>query len=137
MSGAPASGGQYEGVFDGGSLGNPGVGYGSYRVRVAGGDWGPPRRLEFGDRVTNNEAEYRALIAALADLAASCGDPSQGSVRVYGDSRLVLLQLKGEWKVRATNLRPLYVEARGRAGVFRSVEYVWQPRDESVALLGH
>lgn len=124
-------------VFDGGSLGNPGVGYGSYRLRVAGRDWDPPRRLEFGDRVTNNEAEYRALIAALTDLASSCGDPSLASVRVYGDSQLVLRQLRGEWKVRAANLRPLYLEARRRAEAFRSVEYVWQPRDESVALLGH
>ncbi|MFZ1755817.1 MAG: hypothetical protein WAU10_18840, partial [Caldilineaceae bacterium] len=51
-------------IFDGGSKGNPGLGYGSYAL-----EWpGFPRqlvRLKFGDRVTNNEAEYDTLIAAL------------------------------------------------------------------------
>jgi ribonuclease HI len=127
----------YAVVFDGGSKGNPGPGYGSYRVRESGGEWLPPVRLDFGDRVTNNEAEYRALIAALEDVAERCREPSRASVEALGDSKLVLCHLKGEWKVRAANLRPLFNEAKAAARRFRSVRYTWHRRDKSVALLGH
>jgi ribonuclease HI len=54
-------------IFDGGSRGNPGPGYGSYRLRTRDGRE-DVRRLEFGEAMTNNEAEYRTLIAALDDL---------------------------------------------------------------------
>ena len=50
-------------VFDGGSKGNPGLGYGSYAIII--NNEADIRRLEFGDGVTNNEAEYDTLIAAL------------------------------------------------------------------------
>ena len=51
-------------IFDGGSKGNPGQGYGSYTLRWPGAQQ-QIVRLRFGDRVTNNEAEYDTLIAAL------------------------------------------------------------------------
>ncbi len=55
-------------TFDGGSLGNPGKGYGSYELRT--GEKSEVVRKEFGGNQTNNEAEYKTLIAALADLSA-------------------------------------------------------------------
>jgi ribonuclease HI len=124
-------------VFDGGSQGNPGRGYGSYRLQRAGGRWEEPVRLEFGDRVTNNEAEYRSLIEALRDLAGRVGDPAEVRVEVLGDSKLVLSQLAGRWKVRADNLRAPYSEAQRLARAFKTVRYTWHRRNESVALLGH
>jgi len=128
---------EYEIVFDGGSKGNPGRGYGSFRWRRVPGGWSDAVRLEFGDNVTNNEAEYRALMAALDALADVCGDPRSASVTVRGDSKLVLNHLRGTWKVRADNLRPLHGSAHASARRYRSVRYVWQRRDESVRLLGH
>jgi ribonuclease HI len=128
---------QFTVVFDGGSLGNPGRGYGSYRVRQHGGQWEPAVRLEFGSAVTNNEAEYRALLAALADVAARAADPRQVSLEVLGDSLLVLNQLRGAWRVRADNLRPLYAQARSALDRFGAVRLTWQRRNASVALLGH
>jgi ribonuclease HI len=127
----------YEIVFDGGSLGNPGKGYGSYRIREAGGAWAAPVRLDYGKDVTNNEAEYRTLVAALATLAADGPDPAGVAVEVFGDSQLVLYQLKGDWKVRAANLAPLYSAAHAAAARFAQVTYTWQPREKSVTLLGH
>jgi ribonuclease HI len=124
-------------VFDGGSLGNPGRGYGSYRVRRRGADWMPPVRLECGENVTNNEAEYRSLIAGLAEVAAQSGEPGRASVEVLGDSQLVVNQLKGVWKVRADNLRPLSAEALALLGRFQAVRLIWHPRAASVVLLGH
>ncbi|MFN2252434.1 MAG: ribonuclease HI family protein [Anaerolineae bacterium] len=130
-------GDRYSIVFDGGSRGNPGQGYGSYRIRAGGGPWGPPVRLEFGSNVTNNEAEYMSLIAALVDLSEQVGDPSRVTVEILGDSKLVISQLKGEWKVKARNLWPLFDEARSALAPFGRVRLRWHARDRSVALLGH
>lgn len=74
-------------VFDGGSLGNPGVGYGSYALLTRNGHRAV-QRLSLGEYVTNNEAEYDTLIAALRDLIgrieASGRDPSAYTLEVRG-----------------------------------------------------
>lgn len=127
----------YDIIFDGGSKGNPGRGYGSFRIRPAGLAWFPAVRLEFGDGVTNNEAEYRSLIAAFEQLASEVADTSSLQVEVFGDSKLVLEQLAGRWKVRAANLAPIWREARAAAARFGAVRYTWHSRDHSVDLLGH
>ena len=127
----------WELVFDGGSLGNPGRGYGSYRLRPPGGDWGPAVRCEHGARVTNNEAEYMTLSAALEALAAALGEPGRTAVTVYGDSQLVLRQLEGAWRVRTASLAPHHARAKTALAAFGRVRLVWQRRDRSVALLGH
>lgn len=124
-------------VFDGGSQGNPGRGYGSYRLRVDGGGWSAVVRLEHGQRITNNEAEYRTLIAALEELVARLPDPSLATVEVLGDSKLVIEQLAGRWKVRAANLTGDHARARALLDRFGHVRLCWQPRAKSVALLGH
>lgn len=127
----------YRLVFDGGSRGNPGPGYGSFRLSREGEAWSEPTRLEFGRRVTNNEAEYRALIGGLEALAELVDDPSQVALDVFSDSQLVVRQMKGEWQVRALNLRPLNHAARNAAARFGRVRYKWHSRRESVRLLGH
>jgi len=124
-------------VFDGGSLGNPGRGYGSYRLRRGDEPWGPIVRLEHGSRITNNEAEYRTLIGALEALVVALDEPGATAVEVLGDSKLVLEQLKGAWKVRAGNLVADHARARALLDRFGAVRLVWQPRAKSVALLGH
>lgn len=127
-------------VFDGGSQGNPGPGYGSYRIRTRGGRE-DLRRLTFDGAMTNNEAEYRTLIAALDDLISRIRragkDPSAFTVEIRGDSRLVLAQLQGTFRVRAPHLHPLWEAARERLRQFRAVKLVWQPRRASLAELGH
>ncbi len=127
-------------VFDGGALGNPGLGYGSYQII-----WGdrPPQlhREEFGPRLTNNEAEYLALIRALeyavAAVEAAGVDPTSIVVEVRGDSRLVLKQVAGEWKVRAPHLQHLRDAASDLLRRFGGSNLSWHPRSESVRILGH
>lgn len=128
---------RYRIVFDGGSKGNPGIGYGSYRIQAEGSPWSEPYRLEFGDGVTNNEAEYRSLIAALDHLAEACPDPASIEVEALGDSKLVLSQLSGAWKVKAANLRKYHRAGQAAAGRFAAVTYTWHDRKRSVDLLGH
>jgi ribonuclease HI len=124
-------------AFDGGSLGNPGKGYGSYEIanssgRVAG------QRIQFGDNLTNNQAEFMTLIAALKDLLHRIGSEAGSvSLAVRGDSQLVIRGLNGDWKIKHPNLQPLHQEGRALLGRFRSVDLAWQPRLESVRTFGH
>lgn len=127
----------YEIVFDGGSLGNPGMGYGSYEITSRGAVV-RHQRHDYGDKVTNNQAEYRTLIEALKWLAVELGDSARTtSVLVNGDSLLVLNQLMGKWKVKNEGLRPYHREASDLVRRFAKVSLVWHDRSNSVRRLGH
>jgi ribonuclease HI len=127
----------YEIVFDGGSKGNPGLGYGSYQITLDGAIFAH-NQLDYGDNVTNNQAEYSTLVRALAWLADELGDAAaSASVRVHGDSQLVIRQLNGEWKIKDATLRGLAMDARIQIARFRDVSLNWHPRAMSVRQLGH
>ena len=93
--------------FDGGSRGNPGpAGIG---VVLRAEDGTPLVTLgRFIGRATNNVAEYKALIAAL-EQAKQLGATK---VVVRGDSELVVKQMRGEYRVKNADLRPLYERAQ-------------------------
>jgi len=128
-------------VFDGGSRGNPGQGYGSYALRRNEDGRLRKRRLRLGDQVTSNQAEYQTLIAALEDLIDTIHkagrSPRDFSVEIRGDSRLVMHQLDGSWKTKSLNLMELRDRVEDLMTQMGSVELVWQPRNESVRILGH
>ena len=128
-------------IFDGGSRGNPGQGYGSYALRRNEDGKLRRSRLRFGDQVTSNQAEYQALIAALEDLIGTIEkarrSPGSFSVDIRGDSRLVMRQLDGSWKTKSLTLMPLRDRAEELLAQMGSVELTWQPREESVRILGH
>lgn len=130
---------EYTITFDGGARGNPGQGYGSYEIRSGAGS--RIERLRFGHRVTNNEAEYRTLIAALRDLiaqvAAEGKTPATTALTVRGDSQLVIYQLTGQWKVKTPHIRPLHAEATALLNHFGSAALRWHARAHSVRALGH
>jgi len=127
-------------IFDGGSVGNPGDAYGSFRWRFAGGSLSPPGRRPFGYG-TNNQAEYKALIeglkSLLIELASLETRPADVKLAIRGDSRLVLKQLAGEWKVKNATLRKLHSTAQGLVAKFGAVQFVHQARSETVRTLGH
>lgn len=129
---------RYDVTFDGGSLGNPGKGYGSYVIDTEA-ERGKPVRLNFspnGEVVTNNQAEYRSLIAALHDILRIAGE-GRPKVVIHGDSKLVLEQLAGRWKVKNAGLAPLVREATALLAEFSSVGFEWHGRAASVKRLGH
>jgi ribonuclease HI len=127
-------------VFDGGSLGNPGVGYGSYALLTRDGHKAI-QRLSLGEYVTNNEAEYDTLIAALRDLIgqieASGRAPSAYTLEVRGDSALVLKQVGGEWKARDARMRARRDQVCALLNRFKSVRLTLQPRTQTLRMLGH
>jgi ribonuclease HI len=95
---------------DGGSRGNPGpsaIGAVVYDATTE-----PPTLIasvsECIGITTNNVAEYKALIGGLEAVA----HLRARIVRVRADSLLVIKQLRGEWKVKHTNIKPLHAEAR-------------------------
>ncbi|MFF5358628.1 bifunctional RNase H/acid phosphatase [Streptomyces scabiei] len=112
---------------DGGSRGNPGpAGYGSVVLDAVTGET-LVEAAEYIGVATNNVAEYRGLIAGLK--AAYELDP-EASVRVRMDSKLVVEQLSGRWKIKHPDMKPLAAEA---ARVFPPgrVTYEWMPRDQN------
>ena len=131
---------EYQITFDGGSLGNPGKGYGSYRIEVAGRPR-PVVRLDYsanGEIVTNNQAEYRTLIAALEEIRNEVnGAADKTPLRVIGDSKLVLEQVAGRWKVKHPDLRPLHATATELIRSFGEVALEWRGRNWAVSVLGH
>lgn len=112
---------------DGGSRGNPGpAGYGAVvwdadRAHVLA------ERKEFLGVATNNVAEYRGLIAGL-EAAAELG-AREVSVRM--DSKLVVEQMSGRWKVKHEAMIPLADRARRLVAGFDRVSFAWIPRKEN------
>lgn len=124
-------------VFDGGAIGNPGKGYGSYQIHGTAGFFSE-RRLEFGDRITNNQAEFLTIIGALEELRAILGiDAPLARLQIWGDSQLVINTITGAWKARHPRVIPLQQQAVALLRGFGSTELKWQPRSMSVSILGH
>jgi ribonuclease H / adenosylcobalamin/alpha-ribazole phosphatase len=117
---------------DGGSRGNPGVaGYGAL-VRDTDTAALLAERAEPLGTASNNVAEYRGLIAGLE--AALAIDPS-AQVHVRMDSKLVVEQMSGRWKIKHEDMRRLALQARDLVSGFTaaggSVRFSWIPRAEN------
>jgi ribonuclease HI len=114
---------------DGGSRGNPGPSAIGALVLDPASD--PPRRLatvsEYIGITTNNVAEYRALVAGL-EAAAPFG---ARRVRVRADSKLVVEQVKGTWKVKQPHLRPLLDRVRSLLASYAEVDVRHVPRAQN------
>ncbi|MCX4761587.1 bifunctional RNase H/acid phosphatase [Streptomyces sp. NBC_01275] len=112
---------------DGGSRGNPGpAGYGSVVIDATTGET-LAERAEYIGVATNNVAEYRGLVAGLR--AARELDPS-ARVRVRMDSKLVVEQMSGRWKIKHPDMKPLAAEA-ARILPSGQVAYEWIPREQN------
>ncbi|ATL27376.1 bifunctional RNase H/acid phosphatase [Streptomyces formicae] len=112
---------------DGGSRGNPGpAGYGSVVIDATTGET-LMEAAEYIGVATNNVAEYKGLVAGLK--GAHQLDPD-ASVHVRMDSKLVVEQMSGRWKIKHPDMKPLAAEA---ARIFPAsrVTYEWIPREKN------
>jgi ribonuclease HI len=123
-------------VFDGGSIGNPGKGYGSYQLTIRG-KAEQPKRLDFGDGYTNNEAEYDTLIGALEAVIRRAKEPRRVQLEIRGDSQLVIKQIKGEWKVKEPRMLQRVQRVRALLDQLGGWDAKWHDRSNSVDALGH
>jgi ribonuclease H / adenosylcobalamin/alpha-ribazole phosphatase len=115
---------------DGGSRGNPGpAGYGAL-VRDADTGRVLAERAASVGRATNNVAEYGGLVAGLQ--AAVDLDPT-AEVEVRMDSKLVVEQMAGRWKIKHPDMQKLALEARALVRQLADVRWTWVPRAQNSA----
>lgn len=113
---------------DGGSRGNPGpAAYGAV-LRDAGTGAVLATRGETIGTATNNVAEYRGLVAGL-ELAREHAPDADVEVRM--DSKLVVEQMAGRWKIKHDAMRSLAAEARLLADAVTT--WTWIPRADNAA----
>jgi ribonuclease HI len=79
-------------------------------------------------RTTNNQAEYRALIAALEE-ATRLGAKE---VAINLDSQLVVRQIRGEYRVKKTELKPLYQRVKQLQNCLESCTIKYIPRQQNL-----
>jgi len=118
--------GAYTANIDGAARGNPGPA--AYGVIIRRPDGATHESLgKYIGRTTNNVAEYYALIAAL-DYAAASGIRR---LRVYSDSQLIVNQIKGLYKVKHPDLRPLHERAKKQAASLEAFTIQYVPREQN------
>lgn len=118
---------------DGGSRGNPGpsaIGV----VYVNEKNQTIKEYSEYlGDKLTNNEAEYKAVIFALKKFKALFGKEiaKKSEVEVKSDSELMVKQLNGEFKIINENIQPLFLEVWNLKIDFLKVIFKQIPREKN------
>lgn len=143
-------------TFDGGNgASREKEAYGSYVIYNHAGALLANPRVSFGTGFTNNEAEYKTLIAALdwirwyvSSFHAALRDHD---LHIAGDSELVrnqigtyikvrsatqTIQWQG-WQVKAKHLLPLRDQARELLAMYNTFSYEHKPRKEIVKIFGH
>ena len=111
---------------DGGARGNPGpagigaVIYDEHKKLLA-------EISEFLGVATNNQAEYKALIAAFRKAA----DLGAKELDCYLDSELVVKQLKGEYRVKDKDLAKLFLDIHNLSLSFKKISYTHVPRERN------
>ncbi len=111
---------------DGASRGNPGPGAIAFLILDERGKILRKHKHYIG-ACTNNVAEYRALIAAL-ERARRLGDEAT----CFSDSKLMINQLKGKYKVKKKHLKELFEKVKALERKFRKVEYLNVRRTDPV-----
>ena len=114
-----------EAYFDGACKGNPGPGSYGFIILEDGTLKAEESREE--THTTNNVAEYKAIILLLDQLVRMEVD----SVTIYGDSTLVIQQIRGKWKVKAEHLKPLHQQATELYNRIPECKLEWMPRDKN------
>lgn len=102
--------------FDGASKGNPGE---SSAASVLITEDKTFLNSEYFIKATNNESEYKGLIIGLETAISN----NIKNLKVYGDSKLVIMQSKKLWKVKSPNLIELSIKVQNLIKEFDSIEF--------------
>lgn len=111
---------------DGGSRGNPGL-------AAIGAVVGNKRYADTIGETTNNVAEYKAIIFALKKAKHLIGKAKskESEIELRSDSELIVRQLKGEYKIKDEELKPLFVDVWNLRKDFKDIEFTLIPREEN------
>jgi ribonuclease HI len=122
----------FQANIDGGSRGNPGPA--AYGVVIRDGRGEIVARLKkYIGQNTNNVAEYFGLIAAL-DYAQTHG---VRALRIESDSELLVKQMRGQYKVKSGDLKPLFERAKKMAAALESfrIDHVYREQNREADAL--
>jgi ribonuclease HI len=124
----------YRANVDGAARGNPGPASYGVVIRDARGEIVAKLKKYIG-RMTNNVAEYYGLIAAI-DYAQSRG---VRALRIESDSELMVKQMRGQYKVKSEDLRPLFERAKKMSQGFESfhIEHVYREQNREADALAN
>ena len=91
------------------------------------------RYAETIGETTNNVAEYKAVIFALKKAKHLVGGDKalETEIEIRSDSELIVSQLKGEYKIKDDELKPLFIDVWNLRQDFKSVEFKLIPREEN------
>ena len=86
-----------------------------------------------GEKITNNEAEYKALIFALEKFKAVFGNKlaKSSEIEVRSDSELLIKQLKGEYKIQDENIGKMFLKIWNLRIDFGKVKFTLIPRERN------
>lgn len=141
---------QFKLYFDGGCKPNPGQGYGSFEIVSEHQPYSHRSTfIQFGF-MTNNMAEYHAMLHGIKKLwhdskngnvlcvtPAEQVRPSRITLSIYSDSKLLVEQMNGRWKIKVGHIRELESEARLILKEFGHWKLSWRGRATNVARFGH
>jgi ribonuclease HI len=111
---------------DGGARGNPGPGAAACVISTPEGEILGEHSELLGE-VTNNVAEYRALLLGLREAR----ELGVTEIEVVNDSELIAKQINGQYKVKHAAMRPLYLDALAALRGFESWSVRTVPRAQN------
>ena len=108
---------QWIAYTDGACRGNPGPSGCGVHLLLPGGD--EARLKKYIGHATNNQAEYQAMILALRELVRR----DAKDVCLRADSELMVKQMRGEYRVKNENIKPLYEEAKALVRTLSKIKF--------------
>lgn len=112
---------------DGGARGNPGPAAAGAFIQYDGKKVEVKKYL--GDNLTNNWAEYEAVLLALAKAKEL--ELVGRAIEFRCDSKLVVEQVSGNWKIKEPSLKPKVADIRAILPEFPDSKFVYVPRAEN------
>ena len=118
---------------DGGSRGNPGPAAAGVMFCNEKGQSIKEYSEYLGDELTNNEAEYKAVIFALKKFKAVFGKKlaKNSEVEIRSDSELLVKQLNAQYKILNENIQPLFLEIWNLKFDFKKLKFKRIPREKN------
>ncbi len=118
---------------DGGSRGNPGPAAVGVMFCNEKGQSIKEYSEYIGDNLTNNEAEYKAVIFALKKFKAVFGKKlaKNSEVEIRSDSELLVKQINAQYKILNENIQPLFLEIWNLKFDFKKLKFKQIPREKN------
>ncbi len=118
---------------DGASRGNPGPGAAGVVFCNEKGEIVKTYSQYLGEKVTNNEAEYQAVIFALKKFIAVFGKKlaANSDIELKCDSELLVKQVKGEYKLSNPRIQELFIQVWNLRTDFGKINFKLIPREKN------